>query len=65
MTEKRADGVPLLGLFAGIYYLHDEKYLGPQGNKQHRQIWFNTQVEDGFFYPMGVSLEFLRGKYAS
>lgn len=63
MTERRADGVPLIGLFSGIYYLHDEEYLGVQGNKQHRQIWYNTQVSDGFFYPMGVSLEFLRGKY--
>jgi hypothetical protein len=64
MTERRADGVPLIGLFSGIYYLHDEKYLGPQGNKQHRQIWYNTQVGDGFFYPMGVSIEYLKKNYS-
>lgn len=64
MTERRGDGTPIIGLFAGICYLHDESYLGPQGNLQHRQIWYNTQVSDGFYYPMGVSLEFLRKKYS-
>lgn len=64
MTERRADGVPLIGLFSGIYYQHDEDYLGVQGNLVHRQIWLNHEVKDGFFYPMPVSLEFLRKKYA-
>lgn len=63
MSERRGDGTPIIGLFAGLYYQHDEEYLGPQGNVQHRQIWFNTEVKDGFFYPMGVSLEYLRKRY--
>jgi len=65
LTERRADGVPLIGLFAGIYYQHDEKYLGVQGNVQHRQIWLNHEVKDGFFYPMPVSLDFLKRKYGA
>lgn len=64
MTERRGDGTPIIGLFSGLFYQHDEDYLGAQGNIQHRQIWLNHEVKDGFFYPMPVSLEFLRGKYA-
>ena len=65
MTQRRGDGTPLIGLFAGIFYQHDEDYLGPQGNQQHRQIWMKHEVKDGFYYPMPVSLEFLRKKYGS
>jgi hypothetical protein len=64
MTERRADGTPLIGLFAGCYYAHDEGYLNPQTNQCHRQIWYNTQVANGGYYPMGVSIEFLREKYS-
>ena len=63
MSQRRADGTPIIGLWVGIYYQHDEDFLGPQGNQQHRQIWLNHEVRDGFYYPMPVSLEFLRKKY--
>lgn len=63
MTQRRADGVPLIGLFAGVFCQHDEGYLGPQGNRLHRQIWFKHEVVDGHYYPMPVSLEYLRKKY--
>lgn len=65
MSQRRADGTPLLGLFAGIYTPYDEDYLNPQSNKQHRQIWMLQEVEDGFAYVQPISLEFLRGKYGS
>ena len=64
MTQRRGDGTPLIGLFAGIFYQHDEAYLNPQSNQQHRQIWMKHEVRDGFYYPMPVSLEFLRGRYS-
>jgi hypothetical protein len=63
MSQRRADGTPLLGLFAGIYTPYDEGYLNPQSNKQHRQIWMLQEVEDGFAYPQPVSIEFLKAKY--
>lgn len=63
MSQRRADGTPILGLFAGLFALHDEDYLGPQGNPAHRQIWMKHEVKDGFYYPMPVSIEYLRKKY--
>jgi hypothetical protein len=63
MSQRRADGVPLLGLFAGIYTPYDEAYLNPQSNKQHRQVWMLQEVADGFAYPQPISIEFLRAKY--
>lgn len=63
MTQRRGDGVPLIGLFAGVYCQHDEGYLGPQGNRLHRQLWMKHEVNDGFYYPMPVSLEYLKKKY--
>lgn len=65
MSQRRADGVPLIGLFSGIYYQHDESYLNPQTNKSHRQIWMKHEVKDGFYYPMPISLEYLKKKYGN
>ena len=63
MSQRRADGTPILGLFAGTYCLHDEAYLGPQGNPTHRQVWMKHEVQDGFYYPMPVSIQYLQKKY--
>lgn len=53
-----------IGLFAGICYLHDETYLGPQGNAARRQIVMKHEVEDGRYDPMFVSLRFLQKRYS-
>jgi hypothetical protein len=53
-----------IAMFAGICYLHDEKYLGPQGNNTRRQIVMLHEVEDGKFDPMFVSLRFLSKRYS-
>lgn len=53
-----------IGLFAGICYLHDEDYLGPQGNATRRQIVMKHEVEDGRYDPMLVSLRFLEKRYS-
>jgi len=50
-------------IFCGICNLHDEHYLGPQGNDVRRQILVLHEVEDGRFDPMFVSLKFLRKAY--
>lgn len=63
MSSFRADGTPILSLFAGCCYLHDEDYLGPQGNVVHRQIWMKYEVENGFYYPHAISLNYLKERY--
>ena len=51
------------GLFCGVCYLHDEAYLGAQGNIARRQIIMKHEVRDGRYDLMEVSLDFLRRKY--
>lgn len=52
------------GLFCGTCYLHDEKYLGPQGNGQKRGIVVKYEVEDGVYDLSYVSLKFLEKAYS-
>ena len=56
-TQQRA-------LFCGTCYLHDEPYLGAQGNGQRRQIVMKHEVEDGRYDLMEVSLRFLEKGYS-
>lgn len=51
------------GLIAGACYLHDEKYLGPQGNLQWRGVVVCNEVEDGNYDIMTVSLNYLCKRY--
>ena len=53
-----------IGLFCGVCYLHDEDYLGPQGNDSRRQIVVKHEVENGRYDPMLVSLRFLEKNYS-
>lgn len=62
-TERRGDGGTITGLFAGCIYQHDEDYLSPQTNRVHKQIWMKYEVDDGFYYPHPISLEYLELKY--
>lgn len=62
--DTRADGKQMTGLFCGICYLHDEEYLGPQGNATRRQIVMLHEVDDGEFDMMFVSLAYLRRRYS-
>ncbi len=48
-----------IALFCGTCYLHDEPYLGEQGNSQRRQIIVKHEVEEGRYDPMFVSLKYL------
>lgn len=61
--EVAADGRPVLGLFAGSCYEHNEDYLGPQGNTYDRGIWMKHEVSDGHYHPMFVSLKYLKEHY--
>lgn len=51
-------------IMVGVCYLHDEPYLGAQGNNCRRQIVMLHEVKDGRFDVMTVSLDYLRRKYA-
>jgi len=62
---RKADGKSLTGIFAGIFYQHNEEYLGEQGNSSWRGIWMLNEVEDGSFDELPVSLNYLRGRYAN
>lgn len=62
-TDYRADGTPILGLFAGCCYEHDEDYLGPQGNAYFRGIHMLYEVNNGSFYHHAVTLNYLSQKY--
>lgn len=58
-NEYRADGKMLTGLFAGCCYLHDEDYLGPQGNNYFRGIHMLYDVKEGEFHTHSITLDYL------
>jgi hypothetical protein len=60
---RRADGSSVTGLFAGIFYQHDEDYLGAQGNRSWRGIWIFNDVVNGAFDELPISLSYLRDTY--
>jgi hypothetical protein len=62
---SRADGVSMTGLFAGIFYQHNEDYLGVQGNGSWSGIWMLHNVENGSFDEMPVPLSYLEGRYGN
>lgn len=65
MGDTRPDGTSIIGLFCGTCYLHDEPYLGFQGNLCRRQIVMLHEVENGSFDPMFVSLKYLKKRFGS
>jgi hypothetical protein len=60
---RRADGSNITCIIAGSCYLHDEDYMGHQGNQHWRGIVVLHEVNDGHFDEMFVSLDYLRKKY--
>lgn len=63
-SEYRGDGKRITSIIAGSCYLHDENYLGAQGNKHWRGILMLHEVEEGEFDLMPVSINYLKGRYA-
>jgi hypothetical protein len=59
----RADGRSITTVIAGSCYLHDEVYMGNQGNQHWRGIMFMHEVKNGTFDEMFVSLNYLERKY--
>jgi hypothetical protein len=62
-TASKADGTQLTAIIAGSAYLHDEEYMGVQGNKHWRGVVVLNEVQNGSFDEMFVSLNFLKEKY--
>lgn len=60
---RYVNGRQHVGLVAGSCYLHDEDYLGPQGNAHWRGIVVCNNVEAGSYDPMFVSLDYLCRRY--
>lgn len=63
--EVKADGSPIIGLFCGSCYEHNEDYLGHQGNTYDRGFWMKHEVSNGHYHPLYVSLSYLEKKYGS
>jgi predicted MPP superfamily phosphohydrolase len=60
---KAANGRCMTGIFAGIFYQHDESYLNAQTNGSWAGLWMLHQVQEGSFDEMPVSLDYLKRKY--
>jgi predicted phosphodiesterase len=58
-----SDGTQRLGIVAGAFYDHEERYQGPQGNKHWRGIVQLNDVKDGSADVCELSLDYLKRKY--
>ena len=53
-------GEEIHGLVSGAYYMHDEEYQNPQGNRAHwRGIVLKNEVREGRYDPTFLSLEYM------
>lgn len=57
------NGQRIRGLVCGSCYLHDEHYMGPQGNAYWRGILVKHEVNNGQYDLMEVSLDYLCRRY--
>lgn len=62
-TGKRADGTLLTSVIAGSCYLHDEEYLGKQGNNHWRGALMLHNCENGSFDLNLLPMKYLKEKY--
>ena len=53
----------MTGLFAGIFYQHDEDYLNAQTNGSWAGLWVFNEVSGGSFDEMPISMTYLRKRY--
>lgn len=64
-TGKRADGSLLTSIIAGSFYLHDEDYMGKQGNRHWRGALMLHNCEDGQFDLNLLPMSYLKKKYGT
>lgn len=60
---KRADGSLLTSIIAGSFYLHNEEYLGQQGNNHFRGCLMLHNCENGSFDLNMLPMKYLQEKY--
>lgn len=60
---RDAMGKRMTGLFAGIFYQHDEGYLNAQTNGSWAGVWMKHEVEDGAYDEMPVSMAYLEQEF--
>lgn len=58
-----SDGTQRLGIVAGAFYAHEERYQGPQGNQHWRGIVQLNDVKNGSADVCELSLDYLKRKY--
>lgn len=51
------------GIIAGSFYMHEEKYMTPQGEAYWRGVIVKNQVNNGEYDPMFISLDYLLRNY--
>ena len=62
-TGRRADGALLTSIIAGSFYLHDEPYMGVQGNKHWRGAMMLHNCKDGQFDLNLLPMTYLKKKF--
>lgn len=62
-TAFRADGRRITSVIAGSAYVHEEEYLGHQGNNHWRGILRLEEVEKGSFDLLPISMNYLGRRY--
>jgi hypothetical protein len=60
---KRADGTDMTAIISGSCYLHNEDYLGKQGNQHWRGLWLLHNVKEGSFDECAVPLHYIVDNY--
>lgn len=60
---RRADGKEMTAIICGSCYLHNEDYLGPQGNNHFRGLYLLHNVNDGSFDECAVPLQYIIDNY--
>ena len=60
---KRADGTQLTSIICGSFYLHEEEYLGAQGNNHYRGCLMLHNCENGAFDLNMLPMKYLQEKY--
>ena len=59
----RADGSEMTAIICGSCYLHNEDYLGAQGNNHFRGCYMLYDVRNGRFDELPLTLKYLMNKY--
>lgn len=61
--HTRSDGSRVQCIISGSFYQHDESYMGPQGNQHWRGALMLTEVQNGTFDFVTLSVNFLMEKW--